>query len=782
MRPVHLDPDGLHLAPYRGGLAVLGSSLDAAFPDSRSSNPLHITLLTSAEAKAHPTPTVSLDHIYVLGVVARGQVTFAVVVWVHGNAARRSLGLGEKDFHVTLSATDAHNIPKGLSQLPLDVDGIAALGLDALDHVFLAASQWQTAIAERMVTDFPASFKGYVRLAAVSSPKTAGMALARAATLNPALRTKVAKELRRRSSEVSYGPTLTEAELASVPSALLPHVSHPWPDLGTGFWPHPASDAQIFRDSQLPDGFSFIYPRLCSSSAPRSIDDIRTPEALGVTHVLTLTAEAWLPQEWFDDSRPDNPYINNVHVPVAKGQALTMAEMDAIFTKVMSGGTWLVHGADAGDGRAGVVLACLVAMLGDDGESEETPKLDAATAIGLVREAKPQLTMSEKQERFVAEWVAHRWSLHRLPEPTTTLEVSGDISPRVLILIGRHGAGKSWFAKALAKRYSGSVMVVGEDHGESRASRLREFASFAQNPAVSFVVLDRCNTTKAERAPWLAACDRAVAVWFDYEVELCQQRAEVRIDDPRTRFLRGLSSSAETGEVDPPTLHEFAGVLHISSFEAAREALERLAPVSAISFPPTEYLDFGSLADAWELKADPRGTLVVEERLSGKELSASLNVNGRLQVRSRDGSDDEVRGKLDAWLAENESPLRRVLDRDEHFPECFTLFGVLTTAGVFFASALYDRAALGGSGFVSRDVLERLLCREIPAVPLLKQCAGLSKAEVLQMLDGRSASGDGERTGIVVCWDEGSYTFRRYEVTSGAETYDRETRSVSDEL
>lgn len=766
MRPVHLDPDGLRLAPYRGGLAVLGPSLDAAFPDSRSPNPLHITLLTPAEAKAHPTPTVSLEHIYVLGVVTRGQVTFAVVVWVHGNAARRSLGLEEKDFHVTLSATDAHDIPKGLSQLPLDIDGIAALGLDALDHVFLAAFQWQTAIAERMVTDCPASFKGYVRLAAVSSPKTAGMALARAATLNPALRAKVAKELRRRSSEVSYGPTLTEAELASIPTALLPHL-YPWPDLGTGFWPSPASDdAQVFHDRRLPDGFSFIYPRICSSSAPRDLDDVRAFEALGVTHILTLTAESWLPQKWFDDSRPDTAYIDNVHVPVAKGQAPTLAEMDAIFTKVKDGGTWLVHGDAADDGRAGVVLTCLVAMLGEDGESEETPKLDAATAIGPVRQAKTQLTMGEKQERFVSEWVAHRWSLDLLPEPRTPLEVSGDITPRALILIGQHGAGKSWFAKALAKRSTGSVMVVGEDHGESGAGRLRDFASFAQNPAAGFVVLDRCNTTKAERASWLAACDGAIAVWFDYEDELCEQRVRERIDDPRTRFLRGLGSSAEAGgEVDPPTLDEFAGVLRISSFAAAREALERLSPMPTFNFLPAQRLDLTALSDDWELKADPRSTLVVEEKLSGSELFISLDAQGRLQVRT--GSADDEHAVFDGWLVESEKALRRVLNRDEHFPERLTLSGVSTEGGPFFASDLYDRAASGGPGFVSREVLERLLCGELPAVPVVRRCQAMGKAEALEMLEKQSAAGCGKSEGIAVRWEEGHHTFKTCEVGRG---------------
>ncbi|EKD05430.1 hypothetical protein A1Q2_00191 [Trichosporon asahii var. asahii CBS 8904] len=760
MRPVHLDPAGLRLAPYRGGLAVLGPALDAALPGSRPPHPLHITLLTPAEAKTHPAPTPSLEHIYVLDIVTRGQVTFAIVVWVHGNTARKSLGLLAKDFHVTLSATDAHDIPKGISQLPLDVDGIADLGLDALDHVFLAAPSWQTAIAERMVIDYPASFKGYRRLAAVSSPKLACMALARAAIFNPALRLRVVKELRRRNTVTSYVPMLSKDELATNSAALLPYLSHPWPDLGTGFWPHPAkSDSRpTFRDHVLPDGFSFIYPRICISSAPQSIADVHALEALGATHVLTLTAESWLPAEWFDNSGLETAYIENVHVPIPHRQVPTLSEMDAIFANVNKGGTWLVHGADTNDGRAGTVLACLVAMFGEDGQAEETPKLDALVALRLLREARPHSVLSEKQERFVAEWIAHCWSLHRLPEPTTPLEVTGDISPRVLILIGRHGAGKTWFANALAKRSPGSVMVVGEDYGESRSSRLREFSSYAGNNLASFVVLDRCNLTEAERAPWFAACNGAVAVWFDYEEELCRQRIEKRIDDPRTRFLRGLEGQQEAeSEVEPPTPVEFAGVLRIASFAAAREALERLAPVPAIDFPPTPQLDLKHIDSDPSLRADPRGTLVVEEKLQGTELRISLDVHGRLRAHRMGFAQNDLVG---GWMAQ-EGALRRVLERDDHFPERFTLFGVLTSdAGAFFATNLYDRAATGGPGFVSRDVLERLLCGEIPAAPVIMRCAALIKGEILEMSGGRNAAGSGRREGVVVRWEARGYCFK----------------------
>lgn len=775
----------------------MGPSLDNAFPDSRTPNPLHITLLTPAEAKAHPPPpaTVPLEHIYVLDVARRGQVSFAVVVWVHGNAARRAVGLGPKEFHVTLSATDDHGIPKGSAQLPLDIDGVALLGLEALDHVFLAAPAWQISIAERMVLDYPCNFKGYVRLAAVSPPKVACMAYARAAVLNPDLRGRVIKELRRRSTEASYGPTMTEAEVDSIPSALLPHLTYPWPDLSTGFWSYEcdSSSSQLFQDHRVPAGFSFVYPRVCASSAPRSLDDIRALEGVGVTHVLTLTAESWLPGEWFDNSRANNSYIENVHVPILSTHSPTLAEMDAILARIQAGGTWLVHCADGA--RTGTVLVCLAAMLGEESEegvSDGVPKLTAQSAIRLVRRARP-CSLSERQEHFVAEWVAHRWKRQAIQEPVTELDVSGDVLPRVLVLVGLPGSGKSWFCRALTERAAGGVVTVGEDNGDSRSGRLREFAGFTQNRLTDgFVVLDRCNLTKSERVPWLATCEKAVAVWFDYDPELCKQRIGERIDDPTTRARRRHQAvTAANSTVEPPTLSEFAGVLRISSVTAAREALALLAPVSPVEMLSTPYL--GNLDT---LEAGPRGTLSVEEKLDGVSLAISLDAHGHIRMRRSSeqapAPADDVQSHLGTWATQYERGLRRILGRDEHFPERFTLFGVWVppevgrrrsettdTKGVFFASDLYDRAAAGGHGFVSRDVLERLLCGEIPAVPLLGLAEKVSRDEVLDMLKTRSVLGGEGRRGLVIRWQEGDYTFTRGKVVREALVSDSRRSAAS---
>lgn len=76
-----------------------------------------------------------------------------------------------------------------------------------------------------------------------------------------------------------------------------------------------------------------------------------------------------------------------------------------------------------------------------------TPKLDANTAIMLIRQAKPRSLESVKQEQFVTKRVSHRWAMayhiNRIAEPCTLLR-SDDTLPRtdnaLLFLIGKPGS------------------------------------------------------------------------------------------------------------------------------------------------------------------------------------------------------------------------------------------------------------------------------------------------------------------------------------------------------
>jgi hypothetical protein len=109
---MQVDSARLELAPYRGGIALVGPALidiPRHFNILRlPKDPLHITLLTTSEYKAAGKPqlahlNIPLDRVYVLGMVTRKNVRFLVVIWNHGDYYRKSLGLRKKAFHLTLS-------------------------------------------------------------------------------------------------------------------------------------------------------------------------------------------------------------------------------------------------------------------------------------------------------------------------------------------------------------------------------------------------------------------------------------------------------------------------------------------------------------------------------------------------------------------------------------------------------------------------------------------------------------------------------------------------------
>lgn len=148
---MQVDPSELILTHYQGGLAILGPGLDRAgsalLPKPCPlATPYHVTLITAQEFKAAGRPAVPshirLDRIYALGLGGKRDTRWVVVVWNHADLWRASLGLPKKDYHITVTPNDIHEVKKGISSLlhPISVQAVAELGEDALDHVIVASN------------------------------------------------------------------------------------------------------------------------------------------------------------------------------------------------------------------------------------------------------------------------------------------------------------------------------------------------------------------------------------------------------------------------------------------------------------------------------------------------------------------------------------------------------------------------------------------------------------------------------------------------------------------
>jgi atypical dual specificity phosphatase len=550
-------------------------------------------------------------------------------------------------------------------------------------------------------------------------------------------------------------------------------------------------------------------------STPRNENDIDALVAMGITHVLTLTAETPLDPNWFQYK------LEHVYIPIANYGAPTIEEMDNVYARMQDGGAWLVH-CGGGVGRAGTILACVMAMLGTEGEESEntTPKLDAGTAIAQLRQMRPRSLESAIQEKFVSSWISHRWKQAyvntTVEEPCTILQRQGRIplnTPLVLFLIGKPGSGKSWLASAISKRRPrGKTMVISQDESGSRATCEREAAR--SYPDDTLVIFDRCNPLPADRKTWLELFSRqSVAVYFDYSGELCRKRMNNRLDHPTLRAGRGGNALEQfEREMTAPTLDEgFQAILTIGSFSASSSAIQLLtSDPPLLKFPRTPHLInlgavtsddvvtdvFGSSAPASGSSGggEIQGRLTLEEKIDGANMGISLDWNRVLRVQNRShwvsSASQAQFKKLDDWIERHSTILHNLLDKDPEYPERYILYGewvstkhsIRYTAlpDLFIAFDLYDRLS---ATFLSRRLLTRALEAAsraastgtdgdrlvIHQVPLINETECVTREELLTVLKGKGQWTDERLEGVYVRWedDRREQTIRRGKIVRG---------------
>ncbi|KAL9931295.1 hypothetical protein V8E36_009805 [Tilletia maclaganii] len=847
----------MEITVLRNTLAVVGPELATAVQRLAPTLPLpqfplHITLLTKAEYLGAGRPAipqdVPLSSIHILGPGSIGgrtistntepdAVQWLVVIWNHGNAFRRKLGLEAKDFHITLTNTDRHDVDKGLPSLqggpPAMVSLFSQLDEAGMDQVLASrATDLHPELSRHMVRANPNSYKALIRLAdhhLQLAPKMAMLAYVRAAHLNEDLCDYVSRRLLRMGRDdptVLWGPVVTPEEASTLARwELTPHLlsSKTWDPalvarLGVHnlIWTAPTESRLRLRylDSpqELPRFFSWVIPhRLAAMSTPRHEQDIDTLAAMGLTTVLTLTAEEPLEDAWFAFKR-----IRQWRVPVENYHAPTVAEMDLIQERFTSDqdGRWLVH-CGGGKGRAGTVVACLMAMhpgsLDDAEPSSSRPTQDATAVIRQLRSMRPGSIETEHQENFVKKWISYRWRFAAEQASTAdVLDAASELSPlniqldneifpsgrltvdklQVLILIGLPGSGKSWLASAIAKRRPrGKTLVISQDESRSRTGC--ESALGRAYGSDMLVILDRCNVDPADRKLWLSLAQSKVpplAVYLDYAPAVCRKRINTRVGHPTIRAGQGEGALTQMSAlIKKPTLQEgFSAVITVPSFYAAREAALLIGgEVGIVKFPRTTHLirtaavteDDVVLENFTDQLHDVNITL--EEKVDGANMGLSLAYDRQtIVVQNRShyvNSQTHAQFRpLDTWLQRHADAVRVLLDRDEQFPERFVLYGewLVATHSIhytkladrFLAFDLYDRFT---DTFLSRRLLARALQDTgIHQVPLIKETRQQSRDDLLVLMSHVSAFYDGRIEGVYVRIEdkERTRTVQRYKV------------------
>jgi atypical dual specificity phosphatase len=520
---------------------------------------------------------------------------------------------------------------------------------------------------------------------------------------------------------------------------------------------------------KLPRFFSWVIPaRLAGMSTPKCREDIEALRLLGVTRVVTLTAEQPLPREWFVRG------IANTLIPVANYFPPTEQQMDHAIRIIVEERRTLVH-CGGGKGRAGTVLACYLALYGFLlPEPGMAPKMEARKAVELLRIMRPGSVETEKQEQFVERYVSLAWKRYGQSQPLygnggevnepagLPLEITGDIADAdVIVLIGLQGSGKSTFSKMAQLRNPSVIIVspddvVAENHqaiGSASAARSCEgmMGRFRRSPPEHHhprrqLILDRCNPTAEERKRWtslLTTPAKIIAVWFHYDADLCRARVENRSLHPSLppwRAKTAIDSVAK--QLQPPSLSEdFSGIAIVRGIDSARDLANQLfGPVGMQKFIRTRHLlDLGG-ATRDDLVVPPdelarhfgsRQHVIVEEKIDGANLGISLGDSGQLQVQNRShyvSSNDQAQfSLLPAWLDGKREALLEILRAEEGLQERYVLYGewMVATHSIeythlpdwFVAFDLYDRVE---SRFFSRAELRaRLEGTGIMQVPLL---------------------------------------------------------------
>lgn len=571
---------------------------------------------------------------------------------------------------------------------------------------------------------------------------------------------------------------------------------------------HTSSQGQVRTPAQyiLPRFFRWVVPcYLALMSTPRNPEDIAviTSPDIGIRHIITLTEETPLPDHWF--AQASNTPVRHTHIPISNYKPPTLEQMDIILRRIHEpGGSPVLIHCGGGKGRAGTVAACYLATFGfapvQDISSDATPAMSANEAIIALRLMRPGSIETSHQEEFIKIWVSTLWKrrkllLPRIPEPPATpLFMDGLVNPNadLLVLCGLPGSGKSWFSQAIMQRggflnrsmhnihnvnLAHTWRIISQDESGSRITC--ETGISRTGMPGSRAILDRCNPTCDERRLWLKLAlwaQHPICVWFDYEPELCIDRAQDRVGHPTLpagpRVRTAVASMKQSFQ--PPLNWEsegFRGLAHITSFEAALELCKLLCPVELVKFPRTTHLLNLGAVTGDDLVAEslapsplrPGEVVVITEKIDGANLGFSLSCSYELLVQNRShyiNSQDHIQFKaLDSWVSAHRESLYAVLGRDGSFPERYILYGEwmaathsiqYTTLGdLFYAFDLFDRAT---NTFASRKVLEGTLANTgIRLTPLLYTKKAMPENDSLaQMVQQGSQFYPGPIEGIYV--------------------------------
>lgn len=358
-------------------------------------------------------------------------------------------------------------------------------------------------------------------------------------------------------------------------------------------------------------------------------------------------------------------------------------------------------------------------------------------------------------------------------------------APRMIIMCGLPGAGKSTFTKHILKYYCDDMVRVNNDeYGYKECCKI-----VMDNIKKKIILVDICNATIEYRKLWLdnMVDGKAWCIFMDTPVEECIYRAQNRKDHETLRPSGAKRVITEVNDkLVPPTKKEgFSQIIHFTKVEEINHQLQlwKLDPLEVkidngfFKFPRTRHLFNLGSASRDDLLLTPceqnefiNCEVYVEEKIDGANLGISIDPDTykvMFQNRSHfvNSSYHKQFEKLDVWLGNNSVELFDIIEPGRHilFGEWLYMkhsINYENLPGYFIAFDLYDRKS---KQFYSRNKLEELLSKtNIPLVKLIERTQFKKLDDLIKIAtETKSAYYDGLIEGVYVKKSDDNWVVNR---------------------